>query len=370
MISEPRRTVLAFPFWSSNPYLTMLYLACQTAGWNVKGVSRLGALASAVERQLTQGDVVHVHWTAPVTAGATTQAEAEQGLEIIRGVLASMARKRIDLLWTVHNEIAHDTTFHDVERDLANALADSARIIIQLHEITASAVAQSYHLPPEKLVTLRHASYLGLYPDTVTGDEARRRLGIPPGAPTVGFVGQVRQYKGIETLFGAVDRMASQVDGLRLLLAGKTSQADLEALEPLLPRTVEIVRRASFVPDEELELWLKASNVLVLPYRRVLNSGSVLLAATFGTPCVIPDDTPLAEVYREEPWVRAYETCGDQAENLAKTILPIVHGDVRAREAARRYARAYAPFDMSRDYLRILDRLMPAYLPAGRSNRR
>lgn len=369
MMSGMRRTILAFPYWTSNPYLNMLNLASQTAGWNVTGVTKLEALADAVRNQLIVGDIVHVHWTAPITADATTQTEAQQSLDVFRGVLKMMADKRIELLWTVHNEIAHDTAFYEVERDLARALASNARLIIQLHELTAEAVARSYHLPPEKLVTLRHASYLGLYPDAVNENEARERLGIPPGVPTVGFVGRVRQYKGIETLFTAVDRVASRVDGLTLLLAGKAAEGDLDAIEPLLPRTVEIVRRGSFVPDEELALWLRASNVLVLPYRRVLNSGSIMLAATFDTPCIIPDDTPLAQVYRDQPWVRVYETRGDQAANLAEAITPVVRGDRRAQEAARRFARAYTPFDMSRDYLRILDGLAAVPTPNGRRSR-
>jgi beta-1,4-mannosyltransferase len=368
-MSKMQRTILAFPFWSSNPYLNMLYLACQTAGWHVTGVTKLEALVEAVQNELHEGDIVHVHWTAPVTEGAMTYSEAEQGLAVFKGVLDTMADKRIELLWTVHNEIAHDTAFYEVERDLARTLASNARLIVQLHELTAQAVARSYQLPADKLVTLRHVSYLGLYPDSVDDTEARERLGIRPGAPTVGFVGRVRQYKGIETLFAAVDRVASRVDGLTLLLAGKTSQEDLTAIEPSLPRTVEIVRRASFVPDEELGLWLRASNVLVLPYRRILNSGSIMLAATFGTPCIIPDDTPLAELYQDQSWVRVYETRGDQVRNLAEAIIPVVQGDRRAQQAARRFARSYTPFDMSRDYLRILDDLAPVLTRNG-GNRR
>jgi beta-1,4-mannosyltransferase len=353
-----KRTILVFPSWSSNPYLTMLYLASQAADWDVAGATTLDALADAVD-DLAEGDIVHVHWTAPVTSAATTQAEARRNLDRFRRVLDLMAEKGVQLLWTVHNEIAHDTAFYDVEREIARELAEHARLIIQLHELTAETVARSYDLPSEKIVTLRHSSYLGQYPDNVSEWDARERIGVAPGVPTVGFIGRVRPYKGLETLFAAVDRVASRVDGLTFVLAGKTSESHLAEVESALPRSVEIVRSGTFVPDDEIGLWLRASNVVVLPYRRVLNSGSAMLAATFDTPCIVPDDTPLARVYQGEPWVSVYETGGDQVANLADAIMPLVYGNQRAKEAAGRFARAYTPYDMSRDYLRILDRIAP-----------
>jgi beta-1,4-mannosyltransferase len=353
-----RRTVLAFPYWTSNPYLNVLYLASRSAGWNVLGITELDALRNAVEGELSEGDVVHIHWTGPVT-DSNKRSDVRDRLKLFLSVLDSIAARRIQLLWTVHNEIAHDTPFYEVDRQVAEALARSSNIIIQLHEFTAEAVANSYRLPVEKLVTLRHSSYLGLHPD-FTESEARKSLRVSRDAPTVGFVGRVRPYKGVETLFAAMDRAASRVDGLTLLLAGRTLPGDLEAVESSLPRNVDVVRRSTFVPDDELGLWLRASNVIVLPYQRILNSGSLLLAATYDRPCIVPDDSPLATVYRDEPWVQVFRTEGDHVSNLADVIVRMARGDGRAEDAARRFARSYTPFDMSRDYLRILDGIVPA----------
>lgn len=353
------RTVLAFPYWTSNPYLNLLYLAARADGWEVAAATELEEFVAAVENDLVEGDIVHVHWTAPVTEHATTESEARQRLATFRRALDVMASRRIQLLWTVHNELAHDTAFHEVEQELAQALADHASTIIQLHEYTAEAVARFYRLPSEKLVTLRHSSYLGVYPDT-TEREARERLGIAQHAQTVGFVGRIRPYKGVETLFAAMDHAAPRVDGLTLLLAGRTAPDDLAAIEATLPRNVDVVRHTSFVGDDDLAAWFRASNVVALPYRQVLNSGSLLLAATFGRPCLIPDSPPLARVYRDESWVHTFPTDGDPAANLADLIVKVLPGTEDAERAADAYARSYTPFDMSRDYLRILDDIAAA----------
>ncbi|GAB4083718.1 glycosyltransferase [Myceligenerans cantabricum] len=350
------RTILSFPHWKANPYLTMLYLAAEADGWKIAGVTSLDELREGVD-ELAPGDVVHVHWTSPVTAGAEDGPSARERLDEFRAILDTVVRRGARLLWTVHNEIAHDADFLEVEQAIGDALADRATRIIQLHDRTAEAVATSYTLPAHKLFTLRHSSYLGVYPDAWTRAEARTALGVPQGAPTVGFVGQMRPYKGLDVLLKAADLAAAELPGLVLLLAGGTSERSLAVIEKSLPRHVDVVRQHTFVPDEELGLWLRASDAVVLPYHRVLNSGSALLAASFGRSVIMPDDTPLAEVYSDQPWLRTFATEGDRTEALAQAIVRTVRSGSWASATANTFARSYTPYDMSRDYLRLVDGL-------------
>src|SRR5262245_24944430 len=62
----------------------------------------------------------------------------------------------------------------------------------------------------------------------------------------------------------------------------------------------EIVRertllRMEFIPDEEMELYLKAADVTVLPYTRIFQSGVLFLAYSFGLPVIASDVGSLRE---------------------------------------------------------------------------
>lgn len=350
------RTILSFPHWQANPYLTMLYLAAEADGWRISGVTNLDELGTGVD-ELVPGDVLHVHWTSPVTAGAEDEATARDRLDQFCRLLDVAVGRGCRLLWTVHNEIAHDTKYLAVEKAIGDALAERATRIIQLHGLTAESVAMSYTLPAAKLVTLPHSSYLGIYPDTWTGPEARTALGVPQGAPTVGFVGQMRPYKGLDILFTAADLAAAELPGLVLILAGGTSPDDLAVIERSLPRHVDVVRQHTFVADEELGLWLRASDAVVLPYRRVLNSGSAMLAASFGRPVIMPDDTPLATIYADQPWLSTFRTEANRAEALAESIVHTIRSGRWTSATAQAFARSYTPYDMSRNYLRLIDEI-------------
>ncbi len=42
------------------------------------------------------------------------------------------------------------------------------------------------------------------------------------------------------------------------------------------------------IPDDQMQVYLRAADAVVLPYRDVLSSGSAILAMTFGQPVIAP----------------------------------------------------------------------------------
>jgi glycosyltransferase involved in cell wall biosynthesis len=51
----------------------------------------------------------------------------------------------------------------------------------------------------------------------------------------------------------------------------------------------QVIQRIQFIPDEETELYFKASDVLALPYTHVFQSGVLFLAYGFGLPAIAAD---------------------------------------------------------------------------------
>lgn len=340
----------------SNPYLTMAHVAPVAAGWSIVGVRSVAELDAAVDA----GDVAHIHWTAPVLSAAPDRAAATAKLDEFVAVLDRLRSRGAKLLWTVHNEIAHDTAWPDYEVRIASALADRADVILQMHDHTADAVSASYTLPRAKLVTLPHSSYLGIYGREQTTREAREELGIETRDHVVGFVGQVRRYKGIGTLCAAVDLAVEEIPDLTLLVAGAATHGDAAWLEGVMPKRARSVRWDRRVPDAKLASWVCAADVIALPYQRVLNSGSLLLAATFGRPVVVPSDTALASVYEGESWVHSYDADPGDVAPLAESIVGALRTATADSRAARRFARDWTPYDMSRAYLDVLEQVTDA----------
>ena len=117
---------------------------------------------------------------------------------------------------------------------------------------------------------------------------ARARLGLPADGPLALFFGLVKGYKGLDVLLEALPLARERVPGLRLLVAGRS-------LDPWGPYAARIERlglggavvvRPDFVPTADVNAVFCAADVVVLPYRRAVQSGVVLAAWQFGRPVV------------------------------------------------------------------------------------
>jgi D-inositol-3-phosphate glycosyltransferase len=96
-------------------------------------------------------------------------------------------------------------------------------------------------------------------------------------------------------LLAAFHPLVAQDRNYRLIIAGepkKGSEAYREQIEQTVEREFEqgqIILRIQFIPDAEMELYLKAADVLVLPYKEIFQSGVLFLAYSFGLPVVATD---------------------------------------------------------------------------------
>jgi glycosyltransferase involved in cell wall biosynthesis len=333
------RTLDFFPDWrGSNPFQTMLFSELDRVGVAAAPVPDLPAyLATGA----APGRVLNVHWTTPVLASAADAGQARARVaELAEGVRSFRAGGG-HLVWTVHNVLPHEAVHLASEIEVSRILADHADLVHVLSEATLDAVAPHYRLDRERVVCIPHAGYLGLYPDWVSRAGARRRLGLAPSAKVLLTLGQIRPYKGLDRLLDFMDDAAAVDPELRLLVAGSLGRhPDGPALEARLATTPGVLARPRRVRDDELQVWMRAADLAVLPYVKVLNSGSFLLAESFGLPVVAPRTGALTAYDRSEH-VRLFDD-GALAPVLAGAVRDLVadaEGARLARASAERAAR-------------------------------
>jgi len=148
----------------------------------------------------------------------------------------------------------------------------------------------------ERAVTVIRHPINNAFPDTnLTPAEAKRRLDIADKERAILFFGRLKPYKGLEYLLDAFRRLVDRPGNYRLIVAGepkKGSEEYLDRIRQTISREFDparIILRVQFIPDEEMELYLKAADVLVLPYKEIFQSGVLFLGYTFGLPVVATD---------------------------------------------------------------------------------
>lgn len=345
------RTLISFPGTRHNAFPRMLYSALPSEAWKIRSPRKLWALNSLLG-QAGAGDVLHVQWAWPFLSDAESSAQVGDRIQTFREHLEPALSRGVRLVWHVHNVLSHDSSFPEREWELNALLAEKANVVVQLNTVTAERLSEHVVLDREKMVTIRHSSYLGEYPDAVGQQAARQALGIGLEETCVGFVGQIRPYKGIETLLGAYERQGSS-QRWKLLVAGQLHERTGGDIRVRLDKA-EAVTQFEFVRDDELQLWFRAADVLVFPYHEVLNSGSAYLSATFGRPVVLPDVPQFEEIFGDQEWVNLCAPTGEGvSDGVSQTL---ISWDERCR-SAKGFAEENPPRRMAEKFRAVLEAL-------------
>jgi glycosyltransferase involved in cell wall biosynthesis len=173
----------------------------------------------------------------------------------------------------------------------------------------------------------------------LTHKQARHRLGIGAGEKTILFFGNIAPYKGLEYLISAFDEIVADGGDYRLIIAGRVKQTTgryMIDIRNMLNRDMvreRAVVRMEFIPDDEMEIYLKAADVAVLPYTKIFQSGILFLAYSFGLPVIVSDVGSLREdvIEGDTGFVCKPRDAHDLAETIRRYFLSDLYRDLPKR---------------------------------------
>jgi len=131
----------------------------------------------------------------------------------------------------------------------------------------------------------------------ISSSYARNKLGFRSTDKVILAFGSIDHYKGIDLLIEAVGGLS--IPSLKLAIAGRFKneayKKEIYALINALsnPDVVSLFDR--FIPNEEVEVFFRACDVIILPYRSIDQSGVVFLALQFGIPIIASDVGALSQ---------------------------------------------------------------------------
>ncbi len=311
----------------ANPYIDLLCRGLAEAGVAVTLVSKPGddGLPAAAH----SADLLHLHWLElwgrpPYTSLARLGRWGLPGRSLRRWLEPALnshpvfvrRRQRFlnrffialeqykarggRLVYTVHNLGQHEGEGGSVEAGAVQrllALADGVHVhaeymaeeVQKLRSGTVGDRSQQWNPP---IAVIPHGHYIDAYPNTVARADARRALRLPATLTTdysltLLFLGLLRPYKGLEELLPAFRSLPDP--NVSLLIAGRPRPSDYAARLAAQASDDPRVRwHPHFVPDAEVQLWMNAADVVVLPYRQITTSGAAMLAWSFGKPVIAP----------------------------------------------------------------------------------
>jgi glycosyltransferase involved in cell wall biosynthesis len=232
----------------------------------------------------------------------------------ITNLLGLVSRARICFL--CHNVLPHEGSLFD--RWLTGYAFWRATHFV-VHSEQDKANLQSL-VPRAPVTKTKHPTYAVFgAQDLCDKAAARRRLGLRADRPTLLFFGLIRPYKGLEYLLRAMPLVAREVDCL-LLVVGEfyePKERYTRLIEDLhLGERIKLVDR--YVKNEEVSLYFRSADVVVLPYVDATQSGVVQIAFGLEVPVITTDVGGLPEIV--EDGSTGFVVASRSSEQLAEAI--------------------------------------------------
>lgn len=151
-----------------------------------------------------------------------------------------------------------------------------------------------FGVPPVRVTVIPFGINNSVPNTGLTPAEAKQRLGVRDDKKTILFYGRIAPSKGLEYLIKAYQQVLAHREDYRLVIAGRPDRCERywRTIREMVREDVQrgrILLRADFIPDDETEIYFKAADVLVLPYRDIFQSGVMFLGYSFGLPVLAAD---------------------------------------------------------------------------------
>ncbi|MCQ2283042.1 MAG: glycosyltransferase [Bacteroidales bacterium] len=194
----------------------------------------------------------------------------------------------------VHNMIPHEPNILD--KLFPGYFVNAMDGFTTLSESVAKDIEHFDHLSKPKSWA-PHPIY-DHYGPLISKEEARLKLGLQKEGKYVLFFGFIRDYKGLDLLIDAFGDLRLQDNGVKLLVAGEfygDPQPYLDRIRSLDISDIVLLHN-DYIPDEKVNLYFRACDIVAQPYKTATQSGVTQVAFHFEKPMLVTNVGGLPEI--------------------------------------------------------------------------
>ncbi len=177
----------------------------------------------------------------------------------------------------------------------------------------------NFNLPKIKIVP--HGNYIPFINIQKDKFVSREKLGIPKNKKVLLFFGMIKKVKGLEILLKALAKVKEKHTDISLLIAGKEWENDFGPYQEIIDKNNLqdfCFLHTKFIPNVDVAHYYCASDLVVLPYKKIYQSGVLMMALSFEKAVLVSNLPPLKEIITDNENGFLFET--DNDEDLARKI--------------------------------------------------
>ncbi len=225
--------------------------------------------------------------------------------------------RREKILFVCHNVFPHER--FPLDRLLTKWTLGCGRYFITQSKMDARDLLSVKHDAVYRVTP--HPTYGMFCKQGMSMQKAREQLQIDQGQRVLLFFGFVRKYKGLQYLLEAMKLLKERDFKVQLWVVGDFGEDKDEYVEQIRRFKIEdqVQMVEGYVPDDEVEKYFAASDLVVLPYLSATQSGIVQIAFGFEKPVLVTEVGGLPDVVTNGK--TGYVVEPQSAEMIAEAIM-------------------------------------------------
>lgn len=237
-------------------------------------------------------------------------------------ILEMAIGRSINIIFTCHNVFPHERFWADkfltkiVLRRGDGFIVHSKKDQYDLMELKNDA---NYRFNP-------HPTYNAFKIRNISRDEAIEEINqkdksdLSEKDQLLLFFGFVREYKGLKWLLYAMPQIKKKLSKCKLMVIGSFENKE-EYVKLIRSLNIEssVILKDDYTPDNEVEKYFAAADLVAVPYIDATQSGIVQIAYGFEKPCLVTNVGGLPDVVENEVTGYVVEPCN--SEVIANAII-------------------------------------------------
>jgi len=247
------------------------------------------------------------------------------GMPLLDQFFLKPLARNLPIVMTVHDIKSHYERFVSRDSYLRRSLRIPHCLITHYHN-GKSQLIEHWGVEDERISVIPHGIMTPLH-HPVGGAEARRKLNLSQESRVLLFFGSIRPNKGLEVLLEALNDIRLHDPEALLIVAGAVPRGmsfrKYSDIIQKLNLSENVRTEISFIPDEDVDNFMAAADVVVLPYVKFeAQSGVLLRAYAHKKPVVVSDVGAMGELVASDKVGLVVEP-GDSAA-LAEALVNVL----------------------------------------------
>lgn len=297
--------ILMYPDWrKGNPYQKLLEDSLKKKEVDIVFAKKNKSILPMVKmiRTYNHVDLVHIHWidhildikSRNIIGAVFRLIKFLLDITIARNIL------KAKIVWTVHNLENHECKWPRFELFGRRYLSKKVNALICHSNAVKDKLHKIYNVLPDKIYVMPHGNYITWYENKICRNESRKTLGLNKDEIVFLFFGSIRPYKNVEGLIRVFNNVSFEKK-IKLLIVGNCQNYQLQdEIFNSVKNNTNIKVVLNSIPDNEVQLYMNATDLVVLPYKDILTSGVVILAMSFGKPLIVPEIEFISDILDEK----------------------------------------------------------------------